>query len=135
MKSRLYTKLYDGETIDLFKLVGAARDCDPITAINKICGKDDYSKSVLQKMLMQTAFGVNASLVLCTVDCLGLYGNRLALLHRALGNPDYGAFFTALDHLIAENKKNVDALQNEVIACKTEDDFRAFVEKHNMAAH
>lgn len=135
MRSRLYTKMYDGESIDLFKLVGAARDCNPIAAVDKICGKNEYSKGLLQKMLMNATFSGNASLMLGTIDCLGLYGNRLALLHHALGSPDYSTFAMMLDHLLAENKKNVETLQDEVIACKTEDDFKAFVEKYNMAAY
>ena len=126
MKSRIFST--DPESYFSYNHV-----MPPKEMIMKICGKSEESLKILDEISHGLGTGWSDIRTACEffvrVDRLGLWNNRAALLREALGNPTvpmYALMLYSLYEQFTERKFR----QDDIIACKTVDDFKAFVAEH-----
>lgn len=99
----------------------------PVQMIYKIAepGKHDYSTSILSKCLM--GFGpYDGEIFIRIIDRLGLWNNRVYMLYRAAGCKTYEAFAELAIDLHA-NLRTEKFTQDDIIKCKSEEDFKQFL--------
>ena len=102
---------------------------NPVAMMHKIAesGKHDYSVSILSKCLI--GFGpYDGETFIRIVDHLGLWNNRAHMLYMAAGCKTYEDFAKLVIDLHA-GLRTGRFEQNDIIKCKSEDDFKEFLEK------